>query len=182
MDSLGDRALFLHNIDKLLTFNKDERSRESDQDSLFGKNTMALQNIEIDLEKTGETKLADKLMWEKELLGLYISGHPLDSYKHKLENREINIQKLKETAKEKDSVVIGGIIEEMRNVMTKNGEKMVFLKMADLSDSIEAVVFPRVLGEFADLFILDSCIVVKGIFSIRNKEKSIIIDKVKPME
>ena len=182
MDSLGDRALFLHNIDKLLTFNKDERSRESDQDSLFGKNTMALQNIEIDLEKTRETKLADKLMWEKELLGLYISGHPLDSYKHKLENREINIQKLKETAKEKDSVVIGGIIEEMRNVMTKNGEKMVFLKMADLSDSIEAVVFPRVLGEFADLFILDSCIVVKGIFSIRNKEKSIIIDKVKPME
>ena len=174
--------MFLNNLEKLLTFNKEERNKESDQDSLFGGTEIINQNIEINLEKTPETKIADKLMWEKELLGLYISGHPLDNYKHKLENRETNIKKLKETAKEREPVVIGGIIEEIRAVMTKKGEKMIFLKIADLEDSIEAVAFPQTLEEFKELLISENCIVVRGTFSIRNGEKSILIEKVKLME
>ncbi len=181
LDSFGDRNLLLHNLERLLTFNKEERNKEADQDSLFGSASVS-QNIEIELEKTSETKLTDKLLWEKELLGLYISGHPLDNFKHKLENRETNIKKLKETAKERDPVVIGGIIEEIRSVLTKKGEKMFFLRIADLDDSIEAVAFPKTLVEFGDLIISENCVVVKGTFSIRNGEKSVLIEKVKIME
>jgi DNA polymerase-3 subunit alpha len=121
-------------------------------------------------------------MWEKELLGLYISGHPLDSFKDKLAGREKNIKRIKEEGKEKAPVVLGGIIENIRPVMTKKGEKMIFLKISDLSDSIDAVVFPKVYEEFQDILIPESCIVIKGTFSLRNGEKSILIDKVKALE
>jgi len=181
MDCFGkDRAELLHNLDRLLTFNKEERNKGTEQDSLFSGGVE--EATEIELEKGPKTNLADKLLWEKELLGLYVSGHPLDSFKHKLEEKEINIKKIKETAKERDSVVVGGIVEEIRSVVIKNGDKMVFLKLADLSDSIEAVAFPKIFEEFQDILIPESCIVVKGTFSLRNGGKSILIDKVRLME
>ncbi len=179
LDSFGDRALLLHNLDRLLTFNKEERSKESEQDSLFGGQTEA---AEIKLEPAPKSNEADKLLWEKELLGLYISGHPLESFKEKLENKENNIKKLKENGKERESVVFGGIVEGIKSVMTKKGEKMIFLSIADLTDTIEAVAFPKVFEEFEDLLTPESCIVVKGTFSMRNGEKSVLIDKVKLME
>ncbi len=182
MDSFGDRALLLFNLDRLLTFNKEERKKESDQNSLFSGITTIAKAVEIELEPTTKTNPADKLMWEKELLGLYVSGHPLESFKHKLESKEINIKKLKGTAKERDPVVIGGIVEEIKSVMTKNGDKMVFLKIADLGDTIEAVAFPKIFEEFKDILIPESCIVIKGTFSTRNDRKSILIDKVRLME
>lgn len=180
MDAFGDRNLLLQNLEHILAFNKEERSKESDQDSLFGA-SLQTEATEIKLEPAPLTPQADKLMWEKELLGLYISGHPLDSFKDKLEGRETNIKKLKETAKEKTPAVFGGIVEEIRPVMTKKGEKMIFLKIADLSDTIDAVAFPKILEEFGDILIPESCIVVKGTFSLRNGEKSVLIDKVKLM-
>ena len=181
MDTFGDRAELLHNLDRLLTFNKEEREGVKDQDSLFAgmKETKA---HEIELEKAPKTQQTDKLLWEKELLGLYISGHPLENYKNKLENKETNIKKIKETAKERDVVVVGGIIEEVRIVTTKNGEQMVFIKFADLTDNIEVVAFPKIFEEFKDTLIPESCIVVKGTFSTRNGGKSILIDKVKLMD
>lgn len=177
-----NRATFLYNLEKLLIFNKEERLKENDQNSLFSGLTETTQAVDIDLLPAPEWNPTDQLVWEKELLGLYISGHPLDSFKHKLENKEVNIKKIKETAKEKALIVVGGIIEEVRSVMTKNGDKMVFLKIADLTDSIEAVAFPKVFEEFQDILIPESCIVIKGTFSTRNAGKSILIDKVKLME
>ena len=182
MDFFGDRAEMLYNLDRLLAFSKEERSKGGDQDSLFVGIAEVTQVSDIILDTTQKTNSVDKLMWEKELLGLYISGHPLESFKHKLENKETNIKKIKETAKEREDIVVGGIIEEVRSVVTKNGDKMIFLKLADLSDSIEAVAFPKIFEEFQDILIPESCIVVKGTFSTRNGGKSILIDKVKPME
>lgn len=182
MDSFGDRATLLYNLDLLLTFNKEERAKETAQDSLFGFLSKPEEATEIHLQVAPETNPTDRLLWEKELLGLYISGHPLDSFKDKLDKREMTIKKLKETAKEKQTIVLGGIIEEVRPVMTKKGDKMIFIRMADLSDSIEAVIFPKIFEEFQDILIPESCIVVKGSFSTRNGGMSIVVDKVKALE
>ncbi|MFA5889178.1 MAG: DNA polymerase III subunit alpha [Candidatus Paceibacterota bacterium] len=182
MDLFGDRAEMLHNLDRILAFSKEERGKGDAQDSLFVGIAEVISAGDIILEPTPKTNPTDKLMWEKELLGLYISGHPLESFKHKLENKETNIKKIKDKAKEREAVVVGGIIEEIRSVTTKNGEKMVFLKLADLTDSIEAVAFPKVFEEFQDILIPESCVVIKGTFSTRNAGKSILIDKVKLME
>ena len=182
MDSFGDRSEMLHNIDRLLTFSKEEKNKGQEQDSLFVGISDVIQASDIILEPAPKTNLADKLLWEKELLGLYISGHPLESFKHKLESKDVNIKKIKEKSKEREQVVVGGIIESIKSVITKNGDRMVFLKLADLTDSIEAVAFPKVFEEFQDILVSESCVVVKGTISNRNGNKSILIDKVKMME
>lgn len=182
MDAFGERSTLLHNLDKLLTYNKEQRTQTENQDSLFGSSGIDTKDVDIKLEEVAKTTMSDKLIWEKELLGLYVSGHPLESFKHKLENKENNIKKIKVTGKEKQTVVVGGIIENVRGVLTKKGEKMYFLKLSDLTDSIETVAFPKILTEFEDLIVKENCVVIKGTVSIRNGEKSILIDKVKLME
>lgn len=181
MDSFGSRADLLYNLDKLLTFNKEEVNAVKGQDSLFG--ILPETSVdEIELESAGVEDMSNNLLWEKELLGLYISGHPLDGFKDKLEKRDLNIKKLKETGKEKQPIVIAGIIEDIKKVMTKKGDQMVFIRIADMSDSIEAVMFPKIFEEFQDIVALESCIVVKGSFSTRNGGQSVVIDKVKELE
>ena len=97
---------------------------------------------EFKLQNAQEATQAEKLLWEKELLGLYISGHPLDRMRDKLEKRTVNIKKIKEEFGNGMQVTIAGIIETARQVVTKNNERMAFLKIADLTDSIEAVCLP----------------------------------------
>jgi DNA polymerase-3 subunit alpha len=69
----------------------------------------------------------------------------------------------------------------MRDILTKGGEKMFFVKFVDLTDEIELVVFPRVLKEFSEIFVPDQCIVVKARVSLRNGEKSLIAEKAKKL-
>ena len=176
------RHTLLNNLDRLLAFHKEETAKTDDQDSLFTFMPTSNDVVEISLEKTVSGNPMDYLMWEKELLGLYISGHPLDAYKEKLENKSANIKKIKETSKEKATVVFAGIIDEVRPTMTKKGDRMVFLKISDLSDTIDAVAFPKVLEEFQDVIIPENCVVIKGSFSIKNGEKSVLVDKVKILE
>ena len=122
---------------------------------------------------------AEKLAWEKELLGLYVSGHPLEQFKEKLLEQKMTIKKIKENSKENEIVVVGGLIENMRDILTKNGEKMFFIKFVDLTDEIELVVFPRTLQEFSSVFVPDQCIAVKARVSLRNDEKLSLPKKLK---
>lgn len=182
MDKFGTRADLLFNLDKLLTFNKEETKSVKEQDSLFSLMSSPENVTEINLEKAPINDLSNNLLWEKELLGLYISGHPLDSFKEKLDKRDVNIKKIKETAQDKQVIVIGGIIEDIKKVMTKKGDQMVFVRIADMSDSIEAVMFPKIYEEFQDIIAPESLIVIKGTFSTRNGGQSILVDKVKILE
>ena len=77
--------------------------------------------------------------------------------------------------------VIAGFIESARINMTKNGERMGFLKMADYSDGIELVAFPRTFKEYETLLAPGSCVVVKGKISERNGEQSFIVERAKAL-
>jgi DNA polymerase-3 subunit alpha len=120
------------------------------------------------------------LAWEKELLGLYISGHPLDKHQSKLQNAKNSIKHAKESLKGVETV-IAGYLETTQSILTKNGEKMLFGKIADLSSSIELVAFPRVLKENEKLFVAGNCIMLKGKISERNGEPSFVVDRVKAL-
>lgn len=176
-DKFGERRQMLENMDRLLEYNKESVSN-GDQDSLFGSLSS---HSSLILEDNPPATTKERLAWEKELLGLYVSGHPLDQFREKLESQKINIKMVKENTKENETVVVGGFVEEMRPVITKSGEKMAFLKLADLTDSIEAVVFPRTLVEFGSVINVDECIAVKARLSTRNGEKSIIVEKAKKL-
>lgn len=176
------RHTLLKNLDVLLTYHKESRQEASiAQDSLFGSTTSAA-HAQLLLTPEENPNINDQLLWEKELLGLYISGHPLDQFKDRLGKRDMTIIKLKETAKEKNTVIVGGIIEEMKEIMTKKGDKMLFVRLADLSDTIELVVFPKIYTEFKDVLATDNCIVVKGTYSKKDNKESVLAEKIKLLE
>ncbi|HNW71630.1 MAG TPA: DNA polymerase III subunit alpha [Candidatus Paceibacterota bacterium] len=178
MDEFGERGALLANAEDMLLYNREVTKQSQNQNSLFGGN-MNIKAPEFQLKKVSESNQQEKLMWEKELLGLYISGHPLDRLRKKLESRDVNIKKIKEELGNGMPITIACIIETARPVITKNNDRMVFLKIADLTDSIEAVVFPTLYKNLMELFVPEKCIALSGKVSFRNGEKSIIIENAK---
>jgi DNA polymerase-3 subunit alpha len=178
MDELGERGTLLFNAEAMLEYNREIGKQDQAQISLFG-GLSETKSPEFKLKNAPETNQKEKLFWEKELLGLYISGHPLDRLREKLESRSVNIKKIKEEFGNGMQVAIAGIIESSRPVITKNNERMAFLKISDLTDSIEAVAFPSVFKNAIEILVPEKCIALSGKVSLRNGEKSIIIDAVK---
>jgi len=178
LDSLGKRYHMLAHIDQLLSFSKEAGSRSKDQKSLFGgEKTDSQPKLRLtDGEPhSKETKLA----WEKDLLGLYVSGHPLDKIRKKLEKREKNIAFIKKHHEKTPKAVIPGLLESINIIRTKKGDEMAFIRVSDLSDSIEIVVFPDTYEKYKETLISDSCVVIEGQVSNRNDEVSIIMDRIK---
>ena len=180
MDEFGDRGVLLANCENLLAYNREHLNAPKDQGSLFGmmSDTSTLPTLKL-FEAPLATK-KEKLLWEKDLLGLYISGHPLEEFKEKFEKMDCDIKKL-EDKKENDVCVIAGIVTNIREVMTKKGERMVFITLEDFSGSTEVVVFPKVFEEFKSFITLENCIAVKGKVSKRNNETSFMADKIKSL-
>jgi len=178
-DNFGERGQMIANMENLLEYNK-ESVGNKDQHSLFSA-TPAFEYSPLHLNSSESATAKEKLAWEKELLGLYVSGHPLEQFKDKLANQKNTIKNIKENSKENEIVVVGGLIENMRDILTKNGDKMFFIKFVDLTDEIELVVFPRTLQEFSNIFVPDECIAVKARVSLRNGEKSLIAEKAKKL-
>jgi DNA polymerase-3 subunit alpha len=192
-DSFGERGHLLGNVDTMLAFNRDHVSqKESAQDSLFG----GLGGgggggiSDLTLTPAPAASQAQKLLWEKDLLGVYVSGHPLDDYAEELKKRTaISFIKRAVTEEEheidivrmKEELVTAGMIAAVRELITKKGDKMAFVTLADQKDSIEMVAFPTTYAEQKDLFVVGTCVAIKGKLTIRNDEPSIAIDRVKAL-
>lgn len=180
MDAFAERGILLANVDNLLEYHRERMNAPKNQDSLFGlmSDTSTLPALRLTSAPAATQK--DKLLWEKELLGLYISGHPLEAYKDKLLSVKTSIEKLPDL-REGDEAVIAGIVEEIRDVLTKGNERMVFMRLADLSGIIEIAVFPRILSEFRTFVQPEACITIKGKVSKRKGETSFIAEKIKAL-
>jgi DNA polymerase-3 subunit alpha len=181
MDAFGERGRLVGNIEEMLAYNKEKGRGPVNQDSLFGIAGTSSFNTELTLRAVEPASAPEKLGWEKELLGLYVSGHPLDRIREKLEKAQISIKKVKEEITAGKEAMIAGIIEDCKAVITKKGDKMAFLRVADFTDKIEVVVFPKTWFEFKSLLELDKCIAVKGKISDRNGELSMIADAIRAL-
>ena len=260
MDVFGDRGVMIANTQDLLDYNKEQQARPENQESLFSMfeaetkesagNKIGGYGPHLKLQELGHATQTEKLAWEKELLGLYLSGHPLDRYRAILDKREMNVAKVLEIIAEEEEkerlkrealsaqeqldammsdeakaekvekerlaaekakksqsankgsgwnskpvydknkkkfddegtpVIIAGIIEEAKEIATKKDPtiKMMFLRIADFSGVIEAVVFPKTYELLKNSLKQEKCIIVKGKTSNRNGTPSIIIDTVK---
>ncbi len=180
MDAFGERGAMLANIDDILRFNK-ESAGNGDQDSLFSLMADTSTVPTLRLKECPPASMDDRLLWEKELLGLYLSGHPLDKHKDKLEKRDMTIKEVKEIMKEGMMAIAYGLLEEVRPILTKKGDKMLFLKIADYTGSIESVVFPKTLKLYENIFTQDNCVAIKGRLSQRNGIPSIVVEKAKAL-
>jgi len=161
-DKFEERNTLLQNLEEILNFNRNIRkTKENGQKSLFdlSKNTQSF--ISLKLKKTKPASLQQKLMWEKELLGLYISSHPLENFKTILRKKALPLKELKNNFFNY-KIKVGGIISSIKKILTKKGQPMLFMKIEDLTDKAEVVVFPSILERNPGVFQENKIVFVTG--------------------
>ena len=123
------------------------------------------------LPEVAEWDQRDRLTQEKEVLGLYISGHPLEAHAEDLRLRTHSVASLQDKA-EGDRCTIGGIVAQARRMATKKGDPMAFLMVEDLTGQVEVVVFPKLYAELdKDLIGADRLVLVRGKVSWREDRR-----------
>jgi len=133
----------------------------------------------INLEKTTlEHPPAEQLKWERELLGLYLSQHPLKAYETYLNELAVPIKELKAEMDNK-TTVIGGAITVIREITTKSGQKMAFIKIADMTGETEIVLFPNVYQQTTGIWERDNVVIVRGKVSGRNRTDGELSSEIK---
>jgi DNA polymerase-3 subunit alpha len=180
LDGLGDRSAILAGLDDALAYHKEHLNADRTQDSIFS--LMPTAHVGFVLKPTSPFPERDLLAWEKELLGLYVSGHPLEKHRARFEAKGMNINRMKEDARDGARAIVAGIIEDVRIIPTKKGDRMAFVKVADLYDTMEIVFFPKTYEANKETLAPDVCIVIKGKFSTRNNEVSVIADAMRLLE
>ncbi|MFC1756594.1 DNA polymerase III subunit alpha [Patescibacteria group bacterium] len=178
-DEFEERNTLLSSLEKILEYHKEAKNgKNSSQSSLFSLAEKEIELSGLKMEKAEKMKDEERLKWEKELLGLYISGHPLDKYRNKMANAKINIATIKKLG-DQTPVMFMAMTEQIRTIMTKKGDQMAFVRLLDLNENIEMVVFPRTFGMYGRFLEEDKCVIVNGKVSTRNSEMSIICEEIK---
>lgn len=177
MDSYGERGMLVANIENLTEFNKSFSKNNKDQGSLFGGDLAPKSKLQ--LTETPPADQKTRLAWEKELLGLYVSGHPLDSIREKIEKSGNTISRIKQTGRQEEVVALASVIQTVKIIITKKNQQMAFIQLEDLTGTIEAVAFPETYKNFMTILSEDKVVAIKAKVKIREGEKTIMIDSIK---
>lgn len=179
LDCLEERNKVILNIEKILNFIRESRKgKNSDQRSLFEMISGQAPKAQVHLDEVEPAGKKERLLWERELLGFYLSEHPLEEYREFLEHSAIPSKRLLELS-DGASVTVGGIIQKVQKIITKKGQPMIFAPVEDLHGTFELVVFPKIAEETLSVWQVDAVILAKGKLSDKNGEKKILCDKVK---
>ncbi len=170
-DSLESRAKLLFNIDNLMNFGtKIQKEAAVGQVDLFGELTSKEVTNSINwLEPDESVGSRELLSWERDLLGIYLSHHPLEDFEPILADLAISSSKLIPEMDGKNATV-GGSIIDIREITTKNGAKMAFVKIADIDGEFELVVFPGVYKDIAPLLNRDTIVLAKGKLTAKGRD------------
>lgn len=177
-DTLGDRSTLLFNLETIQGFaSKTQKEALSGQTDLFGalvdtglvQPTVTLQDAPV---KHTEK---ERLTWERELLGLYISAHPLDSYATYLEEQTVPISEMTSDIDGR-KLTIGGIVSSIRSIVTKSGSKMAFVKLEDKVAETELIIFPNLYEQIGADLVQDAVVRATGKVSARDREGNITSD------
>ncbi|QQS19673.1 DNA polymerase III subunit alpha [Candidatus Saccharibacteria bacterium] len=172
-DLFFDRSTLLHNLDLILAFGQRlQKEKASGQTDLFGSLAndviTAKPTLKLEAPELKHTQ-RDMLLWERELLGLYLSQQPLQAFSALLaeQTTPLNILKPEHDGR---AVVVGGSIAEAREITTKNGQKMAFVKVQDEFGEIEAVLFPSAYQQTVGLWERDRVVLIRGKISIKGRD------------
>ena len=117
------------------------------------------------------------MSWEKELLGLFVTSHPLEDFKKVLEKKSLAISEVKNTLINRQ-VKICGLISSIKKIITRNGKPMLFLNLEDLTDKIEVVVFPGVIQKNPSAFQENKIVFVSGRVDMRDGVPKVICEEI----
>ncbi len=182
-DSFGiERNTLLLNIDALLKLNSGRRKVLAEaHNSLFG--GMPVAATMLQLVNASPASPTERLAWEKELLGLYISDHPLTILESRI--RAAGAQNIREIVQGTDvrsGICIAGVCSRVKHILTKTGQPMLFARLQDTSGEIEVVVFSSALSGSAPLWQERNTLLVYGRTDVRNGAVNIICDRVEELK
>lgn len=174
-DALAERNEVLENLDLLLQLNRaGKRQEAAHQGALFEATSAGMPAIR--LRNASPAPPAQRLRWEKELLGLYISGHPLTDVAHLFRDQTTPINELSSELSD-FSVRIGGIITKIQRVLTRTQQTMVFATLEDQTGTVEILVFPTMLEANQDLWVEENVLLVEGRVNDRDGVAKVICEK-----
>ena len=173
LDRYGKRVMLLENLETLLAYaSRIQKEKASGQIDIFGDAIETSDQIKPKLKLSTdeiETNMREQLQWERELLGLYLSAHPLEDYKMWLSEQTVATILVTPNLHGK-AVTIGGVVLESREILTKKGQKMAFVKIADEFGEMELILFPGVYEKSGDLWQRDTVVTLTGKISGEDKE------------
>lgn len=176
-DHYGERSDLLFNLDTITGYaSKIQKDAASNQADLFGGLGSSVAIPEITLEPAPEkVHEREQLQWERELLGLYLSAHPLDRYDAYFQEQTVALGSIV-PEQDKKAVVVGGVISTIRTILTKSNTKMAFVGLEDKTGEGEVIVFPRTFEDIGSELVQDAVVKVSGKISGTDKDGHRISD------
>ncbi len=195
LDSLpGNRAQKLDALDTALEIAaRAARDRESGQVSLFGEVEANHQELRPALRNLPAPPVLEALGWEKETLGIFVSGHPLADVAEALARGGAVAVKDLRSKTDDEFVTVAGMLTAVRRTLTKSQQQMLIATLEDMTGSVECIVFPRTYAELQAAFVPDAIVTLKGRVRFRERrgsmpgdeapvELSVTVNEVRPYE
>ncbi len=178
LDDLGGRPALLESMDRILAISSSNfQAADAGQISMFGEGTGLAEAVILPEAKTAINRRA-QLDWERELIGLYVSDHPLSTVMENLEQHVTHFAQDLSEAKDQERVSVAGIVTKIRQHQTKNGKAMAFATIEDVQGMIDLVIFPNTWKKYSDLIRFDEIIYVKGKADANRGETKVLVDQV----
>jgi DNA polymerase-3 subunit alpha len=181
LDDFGERNQLLAGLEQMLSLAREtQKAKQNGQISLFGAQSKVTVPS-LKLPQIAPATQNERLAWEKELLGLYLSEHPFRKHQSQLAGQAVPCQNL---SKEKTNcrISVGGVINKIRKINTRTGQPMLFVEIEDTTGRIEALVFPTVLEQTATAWQEEKVVLISGRLSDRDGNLKILCDDVKVLE
>ena len=174
-DRFGTRSDLLFNLEQVQAYGaKVQKDQAAGQTDLFAMMGSSGAIPEVELKKSpSEYSEKEQLLWERDLMGLYISAHPLDKYDTYFAEQTHPFSLVTPENNNK-SVIIGGIITNIRSILTKSNTKMAFVKVESKSGEQEIVVFPKTFEQFQNILVQDNVIRVTGRVNATDKSGNLL--------
>jgi len=175
------RARLFAAVDKAIEHgSRHQRDREKGQDSLFGGGGDGDDSgAAIPLPEAAPWTEAQQLAFEKEALGLYMSGHPLERFSEEL--KIFGAQRIADLTQSLADVWVGGIVSGLRPLKTKKGDRMAVFMLDDIAGGVEVVVFPETFGKCGHLIAADAMLLVRGKFEKDDESARLVATELQPI-
>lgn len=178
LDSLGPRIAILEALDQIIAVSASHhRAAETGQMSLFGVHTGLVEEISLPKTKS-QVSRREILNWERELIGLYVSDHPLSPVMKDLGDVVTHYSAQLSEATHDEHVRVVGVITRIRHYQTRSGQSMAFVTLEDLQGAIELVIFPRHWERLSGLVEVDRIVLVDGRVDLSASEPKILVDNI----
>jgi DNA polymerase-3 subunit alpha len=178
MDSFGNRASLLASLDRVVAISSNHfRAADAGQMSLFGAATGIIE--EIQLPEVKDVDKREMLNWERELIGLYISDHPLNEYQATLAKIVSYFTGQLGEANHEEKVRIAGLVTGVRPYTTKTGKPMGFVALEDIQGTVELVLFPKTWEQSREKLTVGQIVIIEGKVDQGSAPPKILVDTIK---